>query len=211
MADHVRFTGYIMGYLPILTGHRLVMTNMTKQNVPDCQVWSDGNRFQVMVDDHKAVRSFGQAAFCLDKTEYGWLRQISQGKCCVRGKDCPYDFHTSLGLQISKPANVVNMAWEDAGMKGKIDFNKIRSSVSTQANNFLSEKERLQVAKAMCHNLDTAERFYVGLPDKETCYKTRERRVKALQLATGNPSKEDQPSQNAEEPLLASTPVLQTE
>ena len=139
------------------------MTNMTKQNVIDCQVWSDGTRFQVMVsifkqgrpchtvktcppnttlishcvlfpkvDDHKTVRSFGQAAFCLNKDEYGWLHHISQGKCCLRGRDCPYVFHSSFGLQIGKPANILSTAWEDAGMKGLIDFNKIRSSVSTQ-------------------------------------------------------------------------------
>ncbi|XP_035033823.2 uncharacterized protein LOC118121794 [Hippoglossus stenolepis] len=207
MADHLKVTGYIMGYLSILTGHRsVVLTNMTKQNVLDCQVWSDGNRFQVMVDDNKTVRSFGQAAFCLNKAEYGWLQHMSQGKCCVRGQDCLYIFHTSLGLQIAKPANFLNIAWVDAGMKGQIDFNKIRSSVSTQANDYLSEKERRQVAKAMCHDPDTAERFYVALPDKEACYRTRVLRMKALQLATENPSKEDQPSDNAEEALLAGSP-----
>ena len=74
-----------------------------------------------------------------------------------------------------------------------------------QATNFLSEKERRQVAKAMCHNPETAERFYVALPDKEASYRTRVLRIKALQLAT---DQEDQPrqQQDAEEPVLARTP-----
>lgn len=42
--------GYIMGYLYILTGHQsIVFTNMTKENVINCESWNDGKRFLVLV------------------------------------------------------------------------------------------------------------------------------------------------------------------
>ncbi|KAK1880533.1 Cyclic GMP-AMP synthase [Dissostichus eleginoides] len=77
-------------------------------------------------------------------------------------------FLTIKGKQIQKPVNFLSQAWNDAGLKGAITFNQIRSSVSTQANKHLTEKDRRQVAKAMCHDQNTLEHFYVALPDKAT-------------------------------------------
>ncbi|CAL8265512.1 unnamed protein product [Merluccius merluccius] len=96
-------------------------------------------------------------------------------------------------------------------MKGTITFTKIRSSVSTQANQYLSEKERKQVAKAMCHDASTAERFYVALPDKVTGYETRRLRLKALKMAVAEPSEEDE--SNTDSPLddLDGTPSTSSE
>ncbi|CAL8256871.1 unnamed protein product [Merluccius merluccius] len=96
-------------------------------------------------------------------------------------------------------------------MKGTINFTKIRSSVSTQANQYLSEKERKQVAKAMCHDARTAERFYVALPDKVTGYETRRLRLKALKMAVAEPSEEDE--SNTDSPLddLDGTPSTSSE
>ena len=41
---------------------------------------------------------------------------------------------------------------------------------------------RKDVAKSMCHDVNTAERFYVALPDKEAAYNARKLRMKALTL-----------------------------
>lgn len=108
-------------------------------------------------------------------------------------------FHTVQGKQIEKPSICLRLAWRDCGMQGGITFNQIRSSVSTQASQHLSEKERKQVAKSMCHDPVTAERFYVALPDKETSYRTRKLRLKALSLASANPSEENCSSADEQE------------
>lgn len=55
--------------------------------------------------------------------------------------------------------------------------------LGSQAKNHLTEKERKEVAHAMCHDPTTAEKFYVALPDKEMAYRTRELRMKALKGA----------------------------
>ncbi|XP_078019778.1 uncharacterized protein LOC144459464 [Epinephelus lanceolatus] len=146
--EHSKLIGYIMGYLSMLTGHRsIVLTNMTKEHVMNFETWDHGKKFHVLVDDHKTVRSFGQAAFSLNNEEFTWLECLTNGKCCKPGQASKYVFHTVLGKQIQKPLNFLHLAWVDARMQGTVSFNMIWSSVSTQANKYLSEKERKQVAK----------------------------------------------------------------
>ncbi|XP_045921449.1 uncharacterized protein LOC123980901 isoform X1 [Micropterus dolomieu] len=207
--EHSKLMGYIMGYLRILTGHRsVVLTNMTKENVVNFDCWNHGEIFQVLVDDHKTMQSFGQAAFNLNEEEFRWLENLVNCKCCPQGQASDYVFHTTLGKQIGKAGHFLHLAWVDCGMKGTISFNKIRSSVSTQANQYLSEKERKQVAKAMCHNPSTAERFYVALPEKVTAYETRWPRPKALKMTIVNTSEEDE---NNTDKSLEDTPKASTE
>ncbi|XP_038588122.1 uncharacterized protein LOC119912920 [Micropterus salmoides] len=201
--------GYIMGYLRILTGHRsVVLTNMTKENVVNFDCWNHGEIFQVLVDDHKTMQSFGQAAFNLNEEEFRWLENLVNCKCCPQGQASDYVFHTILGKQIGKARHFLRLAWVDCGMKGTISFNKIRSSVSTQANQYLSEKERKQLAKVTCHRPSTAERLYVALPDKVTGYETRLPRPKALKMTIVNTSEEDE---NNTDMSLEDTPKASTE
>lgn len=84
------------------------------------------------MDDHKTVRTFGQAALALNDEEFRWLEELTNGNCCELGRDSNYVFHTTHGQQIQKPVNLLQMAWVDAKMKGSVTFNMIRSSVSTQ-------------------------------------------------------------------------------
>ncbi|CAK6958883.1 uncharacterized protein LOC125903812%2C partial [Scomber scombrus] len=137
--DHDKLIGYIMGYLTILTGQRaMVFINMNKENVINCERWNKDRRY----NNNKTVQAFGEAALNLNKEEYCWLAYLCEGKCCQQGEDIKHVFHTKSGKQIQKPMGLLNLAWVDAGMKGAISFNKIRSSVSTQANQHLSEREK---------------------------------------------------------------------
>ncbi|CAB1438058.1 unnamed protein product [Pleuronectes platessa] len=132
---------------------------------------------RLLVDEHKTVKTFGQA---LNAKEFSWLRQLYDGNCCVKGKSSRNIFHTFLGSSITKPVNFLHLAWTDAGLRGPITFNMIRSSVSTQAERHLSETERRKVALSMCHDPSTAERFYVSLPTRDVAYENRKLRMKAL-------------------------------
>lgn len=132
------------------------------------------------MDEHKSVKSFGQASLVLNCVEFSWLRWFHDGKCCPRGKDSANIFHTFRGCRLTKPAHFLHLAWTDAGLKGPVSFNLIRSSVATQAERHLSETERRKVARAMCHDPGTAERFYVALPTRESAYENRRLRMKAL-------------------------------
>ncbi|KAA8577873.1 hypothetical protein FQN60_007899, partial [Etheostoma spectabile] len=185
--EHVKFLGYIMGYMSMLTGHRsVVLTNMKKEHVRNSAKWNQGRRFQVLVDDHKTTKSFGQAAFSVKSEEFNWLDFLTKGMCCTPGQECEFVFHTANGKQIQKPLGFLHAAWVDAGMKGN-------------ASKHLSETERKQVAKEMCHEPSTAERFYVALPDKIPGYKTRRLRLKALENAL-NDDDDIETSSSGEEP-----------
>ncbi|KAE8277197.1 hypothetical protein D5F01_LYC24966 [Larimichthys crocea] len=172
----------LMGKTPVRPGgHRsVVLTSMTKEHVANADQWNDGTRFQILVDEHKSVRTFGQASLVLNCVEFSWLRWFHDGKCCSRGTDSTNIFHTSQGCRLTKPSNFLYLAWTDAGLKGPVSFNLIRSSVATQAERHLSETERRKVARAMCHDPTTAEKFYVALPTRELAYENRRLRMKAL-------------------------------
>ncbi|XP_041667506.1 uncharacterized protein LOC121525531 isoform X2 [Cheilinus undulatus] len=190
--DHALLTGYILCYLAILTGHRsVVFINMTKENVSNSESWDHGTKFQVLVDEHKTVKTFGQAALSLDEEEFQWLQDLAKRKCCGEYQLNPLVFHGEQGKPLRNACSFLQSAWSDAGMAGNITFTKIRSSVSTQANRYLSEKERRQLAKSMCHDPNTADRFYVALPDKETGHQTRKLRLKALEKASSHPPQYD--------------------
>ncbi|MEQ2257733.1 hypothetical protein ILYODFUR_037805, partial [Ilyodon furcidens] len=132
-SPHNKLMGYIMGYLAILTGHRsVVLTNMTKDMVSSADSWKNDTRFRILVDEHKTVRSFGQAALFLSKEEYGWLERLIKTSCCTMASRCEFVFHSVNGNQIFKPVNLLQEAWVDAGLKGTVNFTQIRSSVSTQ-------------------------------------------------------------------------------
>ncbi|KAE8288295.1 hypothetical protein D5F01_LYC12160 [Larimichthys crocea] len=179
--QHSTLMGYLMGYLCVISGHRsVVLTSMTKEHVANADQWNDGTRFQILVDEHKSVRTFGQASLVLNCVEFSWLRWFHDGKCCSRGTDSTNIFHTSQGCRLTKPSNFLYLAWTDAGLKGPVSFNLIRSSVATQAERHLSETERRKVARAMCHDPTTAEKFYVALPTRELAYENRRLRMKAL-------------------------------
>lgn len=87
------------------------------------------------VEEHKTMRAFGHAELNLNKEEFQWLVSLTNGTCCSHGHVCPYVFHTTQGKQILKPVHFIQLAWADCGMTGSINFNKIRSSVSTQVRN----------------------------------------------------------------------------
>uniref|UniRef100_A0AAV2MG99 Uncharacterized protein n=1 Tax=Knipowitschia caucasica TaxID=637954 RepID=A0AAV2MG99_KNICA len=178
--------GYILCYLAIVTGHRaVVFHHVTKESVQEADSWKSGTRFQVLVDDHKTSRTFGQASLVLERHEFNWLRVLATGEVCTEEcREVDNIFHSPSGGPIRQVSELINRAWAAAGLGGSISFNKIRSSVSTQANDHLTEEERRRVARAMCHDPATASKFYVALPNGESQYRDRLLRMKALCLAS---------------------------
>ncbi|KAI3375442.1 hypothetical protein L3Q82_003689 [Scortum barcoo] len=81
--EHATLIGYIMGYLCIISGHRAVkvLTNMLVDHVSAANSWRGGRRFQILVDKHKTVKSFGQASLVLNGREFDWVKRLAKGKC----------------------------------------------------------------------------------------------------------------------------------
>uniref|UniRef100_A0AAV2L2K2 Uncharacterized protein n=1 Tax=Knipowitschia caucasica TaxID=637954 RepID=A0AAV2L2K2_KNICA len=192
--------GYILCYLAILTGHRaVVFTNTTKESVENADSWKSGTRFQVL------------ASILLDRQEFDWLRLLATGSFCK--EECSganFLFHSSSGAQLKHGSELINRAWSAAGLKGTITFNKVRSSVATQANDQLTEKERRRVARAMCHDPATASKFYVALPNGERQYQDRLLRMKALCLASNTrPDRHTRPAVSSSSESEGPEPVYQ--
>ncbi|KAI3366574.1 hypothetical protein L3Q82_009183 [Scortum barcoo] len=122
--EHAKLIGYIMGYLCVISGHRaVVLTNMLVDHVFAADSWRDGRRFQILVDEHKTVKSFGQASLVLNAREFDWVKRLAEGKCCPPGREGNNVFHTVLGGPIMKPNSFLHMAWvDDAGCRGTVNF-----------------------------------------------------------------------------------------
>uniref|UniRef100_A0AAV2M2N2 Uncharacterized protein n=1 Tax=Knipowitschia caucasica TaxID=637954 RepID=A0AAV2M2N2_KNICA len=207
--------GYILAYLAIVTGHRAVVFNNIMptpgSQEPASKCWSVILCTIQKVDDHKTTKTFGQASILLDRQEYNWLRLLATGAFCQEecsGADAI--FHNRSGAPIKQGSELINRAWAAAGLKGSITFNKIRSSVATQANEQLTEKERRRVARAMCHDPATASKFYVVLPNGERQYQDRLLRMKALCLASNTrPDRHTRPAVSSSSESEGPEPVYQ--
>ncbi|XP_071377952.1 uncharacterized protein [Centroberyx affinis] len=183
--------GYLLGYLAVLTGHRpVVFACMTKLEVLEAD--NEGEKYIVWVAEHKTQRSFGHALIPLYKVEHEWLSRLANISDAVCSKT-PFLFHRRDGKQLTKPGSLLQMAWNDAGLAGAITFNRIRSSVSSQAKKHLNQDERAKVATAMCHDVGTAEKFYCPVQDLAEAFGVRGLRMKALA-----DSKEDEESSSGE-------------
>ncbi|XP_077352168.1 uncharacterized protein LOC144001582 [Festucalex cinctus] len=78
---HILVQGYLMGYLALLTGHRsVVLQNLCTQDVMKCQGWHRGQRYMLLIDDHKTAKKFGQATVNLNTSEYTWLVTTQQSR-----------------------------------------------------------------------------------------------------------------------------------
>ncbi|XP_077385464.1 uncharacterized protein LOC144023655 [Festucalex cinctus] len=180
---HVLVQGYLMGYLALLTGHRLVvLQNLCTQDVMKCHGWHRGQRYMLLIDDHKTAKKLGQATVNLNLSEYNWLKELCSGYCCRAGPK-RFAFHEPSGEPVVKAVNYLDAAWCDASLPRPITFGLIRSVVWTHATLYLSEEQRRRVAKSMCHDPATAERFYVALPNETEGFAIREWRLEALQKA----------------------------
>lgn len=74
--EHSALTGYLMGYLCIISGHRsVVLTSLTKEHVANADQWNNGTRFQVLVS---SPSSFGVLAYVAMVLDLGKLPDSGQ-------------------------------------------------------------------------------------------------------------------------------------
>ncbi|XP_041828812.1 uncharacterized protein LOC121631806 [Melanotaenia boesemani] len=203
--SHTLLMGYAMGYLSVLTGHRSsIFTSMRVQHVFNADSWEEGQKWQILIEEHKTAKTFGHASIALVAEEYKWMKLLAGGVCCPDGPKSPFVFHTVLGGMIHKPNLMLASAWRDAGCSGPVNFTLIRSSIATQADTHLTETGRKKVASSMGHDAQTASKFYVFLPRRDRAYRARELRMSALDKelrqsgsSAGSPSTWDSPSSSS--------------
>ncbi|KAL7385251.1 hypothetical protein ABVT39_018329 [Epinephelus coioides] len=155
------FFGLLGGYIIATTGHRKgVVINMTTKEVKAAEKTKQGAR-NIRVGQHKSQRYFGEAAVPLKPSESSWLQRYNLLRNRIEGgKEAPTSFHTTSGGILLKLSEYFKEAWEGMGLGTAPTFNMLRSSVATYAKRQLGHKTYQKVATFMCHDANTAKRFY---------------------------------------------------
>ncbi|XP_078022173.1 uncharacterized protein LOC144462275 [Epinephelus lanceolatus] len=212
------FFGLLGGYIIATTGHRKgVVINMTTKEVKAAEKTKQGARI-IRVGQHKTQRYFGEAAVPLKPSEYSWLQRYNLLRNRIEGgKEASTFFHTTSGGILLKLSEYFKEAWEGMGLGTAPTFNMLRSSVATYAKRQLGHKTYQKVATFMCHDANTAKRFYQAEDPAEVTLqsrglsmmaistyaaKTRKRREKhkkdnTMTIASSEDEREDnEPAQN---------------
>ncbi|KAG7506554.1 hypothetical protein JOB18_008867 [Solea senegalensis] len=168
------FFGLLGGYIIATTGHRKgVVINMTTKEVKAAEKTKQGAHI-IRVGQHKTQRYFGEAAVPLKQSEYSWLRRYNLLRNKIEGgKEASTFFHTTSGGVLLKLSEYFKEAWQGMGLGTAPTFNMLRSSVATYAKRQLGHKTYQKVATFMCHDANTAKRFYQAEDPAEVTLQSR--------------------------------------
>lgn len=155
------FYRYVTAYLACLYGHRCgVFQNLTIKELLKASCTS--GTYLINVDAHKTNQAFGPAQMSLTLEEYRWFRRFLDMKDELdSGPEAKYVFFTSTPNRC-KNLNYFQLAWSELGLLGSPTFTDIRSSIAMHASNTKGVDERYKIAKFMCHNTCTADKFYAA-------------------------------------------------
>ncbi|KAK1875453.1 Upstream activation factor subunit spp27 [Dissostichus eleginoides] len=145
--DQCNLFGYVAAYLASLYGHRLgVFLNMTDVQVSQAVHGPEKNDYLLKMEDHKTNESFGTAKMLLSDQEYGWLMDIIHLK-------------TNPDKNLTK---YVKRVWSEMHLEGEATFTSLRSAVATFARDRHGEdsQDRKSMARLMCHDTATSDKFY---------------------------------------------------
>ncbi|XP_036072604.1 uncharacterized protein LOC112155864 isoform X2 [Oryzias melastigma] len=182
MKDTVaRYFGLVSGYLIATTGHRKgVLVNLTVKAVREAKAHQLGGRL-VHISDHKTRRKFGPATLALTEQEYGWLdRYLIQRHRVDGGLKATTFFHTWSGQPHVKLPDLFKTVWESMGLGVAPTFNLLRSSVATYTKRELGRRAYQRVAALMCHDPNTAMRFYHAEDPAEEIHSGRQMAISAI-------------------------------
>ncbi|CAM4574994.1 unnamed protein product [Leuciscus chuanchicus] len=157
------FYGHLSAYLAALYGHRGgVYQNMTISEVEEAQECPNENVFLINIQLHKTNQAFGPAQIAVTKEEYDWmLRFLKIRRRLPGGSSAKYFFFTSTTNVCKKLVTYFRDAWKSMGLPGNPNFTDLRTSIASHAKFTHSEGDRLKVSKFMCHDVQTADKFYV--------------------------------------------------
>ncbi|CAM4539474.1 unnamed protein product [Leuciscus chuanchicus] len=157
------FYGHLSAYLAALYGHRGgVYQNMMISEVEEAQECPNENVFLINIQLHKTNQAFGPAQIAVTKEEYDWmLRFLKIRRRLPGGSSAKYFFFTSTTNVCKKLVTYFRHAWKSMGLPGNPNFTDLRTSIASHAKFTHSEGDRLKVSKFMCHDVQTADKFYV--------------------------------------------------
>ncbi|KAM7388844.1 hypothetical protein PAMP_022855 [Pampus punctatissimus] len=133
---------------------------MTVKEVKTAEKTTRGYRV-IRIQEHKTQRYFGQAAIPLKPEEYVWFRRYNRLRGQIKGgSEASTFFHTTVGGPLLKLPEYFKDVWEGLNLGPGPTFNMLRSSVATFTKRHLGHEKYERVATFMCHDPQTAKRFY---------------------------------------------------
>ncbi|CAM4574980.1 unnamed protein product [Leuciscus chuanchicus] len=157
------FYGHMSAYLAALYGHRGgVLQNITIKEVEEAQESPSDNVFCINIKFHKTNQMFGPAQIAVTTEEYGWMQRFLKiRRRLPGGSTAKYFFFTSTSNICKKLVTYFRSSWKAMGLPGSPNFTDLRTSIASHAKFTHSESDRLKISKFMCHDVQTADRFYV--------------------------------------------------
>ncbi|XP_073730820.1 uncharacterized protein [Misgurnus anguillicaudatus] len=117
--------------------------------------------YLINISLHKTNQAFGPAQLSLTPEEYSWFRRFLEMRDNLVGEpDAIHFFYTSTPNPCKNLDNHFQAAWVLMGLPGKPTFTDLQTSIATHARNTHSSSNRTKVAKFMCHDTSTADKFY---------------------------------------------------
>ncbi|XP_013884095.1 uncharacterized protein LOC106532549 [Austrofundulus limnaeus] len=157
-----RFFGYLAAYIHCLYGHRPgVLVNLTVSEVKAARrdAGPDAEGFVINVEEHKTTKTFGMAQTYLTKEEFAWLERWVELRTRLNPPN-DYFIWTMSQTAVKTMGKNLKTVWEEMQLPGSPTFTDIRTAVTTYARNTQNKEVRAQMARLMCHDISTAEKFY---------------------------------------------------
>ncbi|CAM4574988.1 unnamed protein product [Leuciscus chuanchicus] len=157
------FYGHLSAYLAALYGHRGgVYQNMTIREVEEAQECPTENVFLINIQCHKTNQAFGPAQIAVTREEFDWMQRFLKiRRRLPGGSTAKYFFFTSTSNVCKKLVTYFREVWKSMGLSGSPNFTDLRTSIASHAKFTHSEPDRLKISNFMCHDVQTADKFYV--------------------------------------------------
>ena len=166
--------GYLTLHWSLLYGHRPgVYANMTNTEVFEADRRGTAEGYIIHVQDHKTAKTFGEAQLVLTIKEFSWVMRWMGIKEGLSGPQNEFFLFTS-GKQASKNLNAhLKRAWADAGLETAVTFTILRTALADNIKHHQDPESRSILARFMCHDVSTADRFYANTPGIKEALKIR--------------------------------------
>ncbi|XP_057180265.1 uncharacterized protein LOC130547909 [Triplophysa rosa] len=158
-----KFYGLFSAFLSSVFGHRGgVFQNMTIQEVMEAKRSSTENAFLINIKTHKTNELYGPAQIILMEEEYEWaLRFLRLKDQLPGGLGAKFFFFVSTPNPCKNLNNYFQEAWKAMGLPGCPTFTDVRTSIASHAKFTHAPENRLKLCKYICHDVRTADKFYV--------------------------------------------------
>ncbi|XP_057184866.1 uncharacterized protein LOC130551313 [Triplophysa rosa] len=170
---------------------------MTIQEVMEAKRSSTENAFLINIKTHKTNELYGPAQIILKEEEWA-LRFLHLKDQLPGGLGAKFLFFVSTPNPCKNLNNYFQEAWKAMGLPGCPTFTDVRTSISSHAKFTHAPENRLKLCKFMCHDVRTADKFYVTNLTAKQAVEHRRLFEAALEGPERSPASKDIPKRRCQ-------------